>query len=296
MAPTYDAGMSHGWVEIGDRVYVRRYAFFDQNIVAVVGREETLVLDTRTTYPQAREIIDDLRLLGAPPVTIVVNSHGHYDHAFGNAVFRPATIWGHERCVAMLERFGEPQREAAAAALPDLAAELAEVELVPPRRTFARDATICMDDGREVELRYLGRGHTDNDIVLRVADADIVCAGDLLENGAVPYFGDGYPLDWPATADALLALVGDGTVVVPGHGDHAGRAFVEESLSGFRAVVSAAERVHAGTVTLEEGLALTRYGADSAREPVERALAQLRGELDPDEDQPATRTTQRPLA
>ena len=98
-------------------------------------------------------------------------------------------------------------------------------------------ATICLDDEREVELRYLGRGHTDNDIVIRVDGADVLCAGDLLENGATPYFGDGYPMDWPATAEALLALTGERTVVVPGHGDHAGRAFVESQLVGFRAVV-----------------------------------------------------------
>src|SRR3954447_3456579 len=115
--------MTRGWVEIGERVYLRRYAFFDQNIVAVVGREETLVLDTRTTYPQAREILDDLRARGAPPVGLVVNSHGHYDHAFGNAVFRAAAIWGHERCATMITRDGDRQRADAAESLPDLAAD-----------------------------------------------------------------------------------------------------------------------------------------------------------------------------
>jgi glyoxylase-like metal-dependent hydrolase (beta-lactamase superfamily II) len=271
--------MSGGWVEIGDRVYVRRYAFFDQNIVAVLGREETLVLDTRTTYPQAREIIDDLRSLGAPPVGIVVNSHGHYDHAFGNALFRPAPIWGHERCATMITADGDRQRTGAATSRPDLVADLAEVELVPPDRTFTGQASICMDDGREVALTYLGRGHTDNDIVLRVVDADVLCAGDLLENGATPFFGDGYPMDWPATAESVLALTGERTVVVPGHGDHAGRAFVEASLTGFRAVAAAAQRVHAGELAIDDVLPLIPYPRAAALEPLERALAQLRGEL-----------------
>ncbi|HEY5629438.1 MAG TPA: MBL fold metallo-hydrolase, partial [Candidatus Limnocylindrales bacterium] len=124
------------WTEIADGVFVRRYAFFDQNIVAVVDRGEALVLDTRSTYRQAREILDDLGAIGAPRVAAVVNSHGHYDHAFGNCVFRPAPIWGHERAAAMLGPSGG-QRELAATSLPDLAAELAEVELDPPDRRFA---------------------------------------------------------------------------------------------------------------------------------------------------------------
>ena len=46
-------------------------------------------MDTRTTHAQAREILDDLRDLGSPRVGIVVNTHGHYDHAFGNARVPP---------------------------------------------------------------------------------------------------------------------------------------------------------------------------------------------------------------
>jgi glyoxylase-like metal-dependent hydrolase (beta-lactamase superfamily II) len=140
-------------------------------------------------------------------------------------------------------------------------------------------ATICLDDEREVELRYLGRGHTDNDIILRVDGADVLCAGDLLENGATPFFGHGYPMDWPATAEALLALTGERSVVVPGHGDHAGRAFVESQLVGFRAVCDAARRVVAGEGSVDDVLPLVPYPAADALEPVERAVAQLRGEL-----------------
>jgi glyoxylase-like metal-dependent hydrolase (beta-lactamase superfamily II) len=272
--------MTTRWVEVGERVFVRRYAFFDQNIVVVLGRDEALVLDTRTTHGQAREILDDLRELGSPTVGIVVNSHGHYDHAFGNRVFRPAPIWGHERCATMLNASGERMRAAAAVAVPDIRDDLADVIVDPPDRTFADDATICLDDGREVSLRYLGRGHTDNDVVMRVDGADILCAGDLLENGATPYFGDGYPMDWPATAEALLALVGPSTVVVPGHGPHAGRRFVESQLVGFRAVAEAARRVHAGEASVDDVLPLVPYPPAEAREPVERAVAQLGGELD----------------
>ncbi len=108
--------MSERWTEIGDRVFVRRYAFFDQDIVAVLGGDAALIVDTRSTLEQAREILADLRDLGSPAVGIVVNTHGHYDHAFGNAVFRPAVIWGHERCATMIQLTGELMRSSIAAA------------------------------------------------------------------------------------------------------------------------------------------------------------------------------------
>jgi glyoxylase-like metal-dependent hydrolase (beta-lactamase superfamily II) len=271
--------MAAPWTEIGDRLFVRRYRFFDQDIVVVLGGDGALVVDTRSTLRQAREVLDDLRALGSPRVAIVVNTHGHYDHAFGNTVFRPAVIWGHERCAVMIRDTGERQRAEVAGDFPALAADVAEVVLDPPERTFTDTATLELG-GRRIELAYLGRGHTDNDIVVRVPDADVLCAGDLLENGAPPYFGDGFPMDWPSAIEAMLAMTGERTVVVPGHGDPAGRPFVEASLADLRAVTALARRVADGELSIEDAIPIAPYPARSSREPLERAVAQLRGELD----------------
>jgi glyoxylase-like metal-dependent hydrolase (beta-lactamase superfamily II) len=273
-------GVADGWVELADRVFVRRYAFYDQNIGVVLGRGEALVIDTRSTYGQAREILADLRELTSDPVTVVVDTHGHFDHAFGNAVFRPATIWGHDGCVTFMERTGEARKATISAETPKLAGQLAEVVIDPPDRTFASTATAEVG-GREVSLRYLGRGHTDHDIVISVPGEAVLFAGDLLENGAVPFYGDAYALDWPATAAALTNLVGEG-VVVPGHGDHAGREFATRQTASIAAVAALATRVHAGEITLDEAVAahpFPEHPPDDARRPLARALAQLRGEV-----------------
>jgi glyoxylase-like metal-dependent hydrolase (beta-lactamase superfamily II) len=269
--------MGSPWTEVADGVFVRRYRFYDQNITAVVDRGDALVVDTRSTYRQAREILDDLRAIGSPRVAAVVNTHGHYDHAFGNRLFRPAPIWGHRLAAVMLGPLGR-QREAAIGDLPRLAGELAEVELDPPDRLFAQRAQVVVGE-RPVDLAFLGRGHTDNDIVVTVEGADVLCAGDLIENGATPYFGDGYPLDWPATVEALLARTTERTVVVPGHGPHAGRAFVEQSMRDVAAIAALARRVHGGELDLEAAVEAAPYPPADAREPLERSLAQLRGEL-----------------
>ena len=149
----------------------------------------------------------------------------------------------------------------------------------PPERTFADTATVEIEPGgRTVELAYLGRGHTDNDIVVRVADADVLFAGDLLEADATPYFGDAYPIDWPLTVERLVDLVTG--AVVPGHGTIGDRGFAVRQMSEFRAVAELARLVHRGVIGIDAAVLRTPYPADTALEPLTRALVQLRGDLD----------------
>lgn len=267
------------WLEVGTRVFVKRYAFYDQNIGVVLGDEGVLVIDTRTTHRQADETIADIRRLTPLPVSVVVNTHGHSDHVFGNRRFRPATIWGHVRCAEMIRDSGERQRANLAASIPELADDVAEVVLDPPERTFEDEVTVEIDPGgRAAELRYLGRGHTDNDIVVLVPDADVLFAGDLLENDATPYFGDAFPLDWPATVERLVGLASG--AVVPGHGTVGDKAFAVRQMTEFRSVAALATLVEDGQLTLDAAVLRTPYPADTATEPLQRAIAQLRGELD----------------
>lgn len=265
------------WLEVGDRVFTRRYRFFDQQIGVVLGDDDVLLIDTRLTHRQAREIVEDLRELTSQPVSIVVDTHWHHDHTFGNHVFRPAPIWGHERCGPRLLEFGERVRHEGMSRIPDVAGDLAEVVLDPPDHAFAESARVLVG-GRAVWLRYLGRGHTDTDIVVEVPDAGVVFAGDLLEEGATPFFGDGYPLDWPETVSRLSDLVRG--PVVPGHGAVGDRTFVEAQLAAFLEIARLGREVHAGRLSLADALAASPFSPETSREPLERTLAQLRRELD----------------
>ena len=57
--------------------------------------------------------------------------------------------------------------------------------------------------------------------------------------------------------------------------------FAAASLKAFTQIAALARRIEAGDVDLDAATGLAPYPAESAREPLERALAQLRGELDP---------------
>lgn len=261
--------MTTVWREVGDRVWVRRYEALDQTIGVIGGDAGLVVIDTRATHRLADELIAELKRLPGAPIG-VVNTHGHWDHAFGNARFLPTPIWGHVRCATMIAERGEEMRARLVRDHPD--EPFGEVELTPPTALFEHSATLDLGD-RQVGLRYLGRGHTDNDIVITVPDASVLFAGDLLENAPAPGFGDSYPLAWVETGRALLELI-DG-VVVPGHGDPFDRAFAERQVAELSALAELACDAASDTIGLDEAIRRSPFPAVPTGTALQRARLEL---------------------
>lgn len=101
-----------------------------------------------------------------------------------------------------------------------------------------------------------------------------------MENGAPPWFRDSYPLDWPTTLEALVAL-SDGPIV-PGHGEVADRAFAERSRAEIEITADLGRQVAAGDLALDTAVMRGPYGPRPMREALERAVVQVRGGLEPD--------------
>jgi glyoxylase-like metal-dependent hydrolase (beta-lactamase superfamily II) len=258
------------WREVGDRVWVRRYESLDQTIGVVSGSDGLLVVDTRATHRAADELRRDIVVLTRAPVTHVVNTHGHWDHAFGNARFVPTPIWGHVRCATMIVERGEAMRARAQAAFPD--EPFGEVVLTPPDRLFDDAATVDLGD-RHVELQYLGRGHTDNDIVVRVPDASVLFAGDLLEHAPAPAFGDAFPIAWAETGRRLLDMV-DGTVV-PGHGDPFDRDFAAGQVAELAVLAELGRAAVSGAIGLDEAIRRSPFPAEPSGVAIDRIRSEL---------------------
>jgi glyoxylase-like metal-dependent hydrolase (beta-lactamase superfamily II) len=265
------------WTEVGDRVFVRRYRSwngepFDQNVGVVLGAEGAVVIDTRGSRRLADELRSDLLALTPEPVAAVVNTHHHWDHTWGNARFLPTPIWGQDRCAERVLGESERARLRITTQEPSLADELAEVLFTPPDHTFAEHATLDLGD-RQLELRHLGRGHTDNDIVVSVSGTSVLFAGDLLENHAPPSFGDAYPIAWAATALQLLELI-DGAVV-PGHGGIGDRAFAERQAGELAQVAELARQVVAGSIGQDEALRRSPFPTETTQRALQRAALEL---------------------
>lgn len=211
------------WTEHAGGVFSKRYASLDLNVGAIDCDSGLLVIDTRAHHAQARELIDDLEEVSSLPVRWVINTHHHWDHTFGNAEFADSEIWGHERCRDNLADHGQAMLSRVKAMAPDQAAAFDEVLITPPSHTITDEATMTFGN-RTIQMRFLGRGHTDNDLIVRLPDDGVVFAGDLVEEGAPPAFADAFPLEWPDTVTRLLGLVSG--PVVPGHGGTVDAEFV----------------------------------------------------------------------
>lgn len=230
------------FTEVAQRVWVARYPRWDVNISLVGGSSGLLVVDTHGSAEHARAVVEDIRHLGAAlggqSVTGIVNTHWHFDHTYGNGTFRAAygevPIVAHETAAEELERWGE--------------------DPVLPDRTFSSALVLDLGD-RAVELVHPGRGHTGGDLVLRVPDADVVLAGDLVEESAPPSFGtDSWPMDWPLALDVVLGLTTPATVVVPGHGAPVDRDFVEEQRNTIGIVAETIRDLAGRGVPLDQAL------------------------------------------
>ncbi len=212
------------WQELGDGIFRQRYESLDLNVGLILSDESALVIDSRATHGQAEELHDDIRSLTPLQVTHLVNTHHHWDHTFGNAVFS-CQIVGHERCRSTLIEHGETMRQKlldAGWVPPEAKPHFAEVVITPPEVTFETSLVLALGE-RPVTLTHLGRGHTDNDIIIEVDD--VLFAGDLVEEGAPPQFGDAFPAEWLETLARLIARSPE--TIVPGHGDIVGVGFVE---------------------------------------------------------------------
>ena len=249
------------FTEVADRVLVARYPQWDVNVGLVLGRDGAIVVDTRGSGPQGREALADAQraALGLR-VAHVVNTHVHFDHTFGNIAFEGATIHAHANVAGAFEDDVARIKAAFRADPGDgpemgyTAADVVDVlatQVRPPDVTFTANATIDLGD-RVVTMAYGGRGHTDGDIRITVADADVVFLGDLVEESAHPSLGgDSWPLEWADSLTEHLGGVGADTVVVPGHGRPVDRHFVKRQRDELAAVATVIRERHLAGLSLE---------------------------------------------
>jgi glyoxylase-like metal-dependent hydrolase (beta-lactamase superfamily II) len=272
------------WVEVADRVLLWRQPVLDVNAVLVLGGAGALVVDTLSTQAQATELADAIRRVTPLPWR-VVNTHHHFDHTFGNGVLAPdaaTEVWAHAECVERYAVSDDRARIAAIAAeyaesLPELSAGVAALPgLRAPDHPVRDHATLDLG-GRTVELRHLGRGHTDNDLVVVVPDARAVLAGDLVEDGAPPSFEDSWPLEWAGTVAALLELSPD--VVVPGHGGAMTKAAVAAQHRQLVALEWACRQGWDAGAASAEVADKAPFDSETAQIAIERAYAFLEGRL-----------------
>ena len=203
-------------VELADGVFARLHAGLTNGGI-IVGDDEVLVIDSLRVPSFARDLIADVKRLTPKPIRFVVDTHSHWDHAWGNEEFPGATIIGHDNCRAeMLDvDLIEWWRNRAATSGMPWSEEATTVQVTPPVLTFETSMRLHVGQ-TELHLRYFGRAHTSGDIFIHLPQHNIVFTGDVAQDGGVPFIQDGYLRDWVGTDGRLLEL--EPERFVSGHG------------------------------------------------------------------------------
>ncbi len=192
-----------------DTVHRRENSGWDQRVVGyrcgatvdsfVVWTERYLVLvDTLVSQSSMQMVMEDLLPVDSSRCLLVVNTHGDWDHVWGNGLFSgagaryPAPIIGSSltsermrsaEAGALLARFKEKEP-----------ARYATASWEPPTITFSGDGQIA---GGDLTLELLSTpGHTPDHVSIWIPELRLLLAGDAAEA----------PLPWVSTAQSLPEL------------------------------------------------------------------------------------------
>ncbi len=244
-------GSSYKFEKIAEGVYYATGSVpgLGSNNVVIVNDADVVIVDTGTSPAAARAFVEDIKKLTDKPVRYVVNTHWHYDHTAGNQVFGPdvqiiATDYLYQmlatvdvlhrepfltsQVTALSARVetlnkqiaaeGSPQQKAALqqdlATAQRLQRANSEITVTPPNIHYSTKMVLNRG-GREIDLMFLGRGHTGGDTVVFLPKEHIVATGDLMES-RLAYMGDAFFDEWVTTLEQLKKL--DFAVDLPGHG------------------------------------------------------------------------------
>jgi len=252
--------------ELADGVYAYT-AEGDPNVGAIVGPEFVVAVDARATPAHARVWLDELRRLTQLPVRYLVLTHYHAVRVLGAAAFEPEIVVAHEDTRRWIAQRGADDFASELRRFPRLFRDVAGVPgLTVPDLTFSRALSIFLGD-REVQLRWLGHGHTAGDAVVWLPQERVLFSGDLVEAGAAPYMGDAFVHEWAgATLDALHELGAE--TIVPGRGPAVRGEAAIQAISSTRAFL----------VRLRDEVAAVLERGGGARE----AFAAAHAALEPD--------------
>ena len=319
-APRIVTTQTHRLEEVAAGVFFAQYTVprFNSNSLVVVNDADVLVVDSHITPATGRALIASIGEITDKPITTVVNTHFHYDHAHGNQAFGPVTIIGHEftraamtaapleqhtyqdwlsrteRAVATgdarLATLEGERRKGFERYLRGAKAELAEAEEIAPvaPNTTLRERLTLLRGDREIQIVFCGRAHTGGDVVVFLPKERLVFTGDMMVGGP-SWLGDGHVDEWPATLEKLKQL--DFDLILPGHGpafrnreriDHVAAYYRDlwEAVAAARAAGKSIGQA-AGSVDLThhgETLGIRRAGVDPQAVGRIYALLEQRGE------------------
>jgi cyclase len=187
----------------------------------IVGDNEVLVIESMVNKRLADQVLGFVKKVTDKPITYVVNTSYHGDHAYGNYAFpKTAKIIQHSKTKAFMEN--KEAFEADKKFMTQYFGSHRGIEDV-----VARTADIVVDDkktidlgNKKVEIMHLGFAQTSGDLFVWVPGNKVFWTGNpvVVQPPALPWLLDGRHLDVLATMKKVRSFLPEDAIVVPGHG------------------------------------------------------------------------------
>lgn len=189
------------------------------NMGLSIGEDAVFLIDDQYA-PLTPKIEAAIKALSQKPVTFVINTHWHGDHAGGNVNMGKAgaLIIAHDNVRKRLssDQFNELFKSSTP--------PMAKAGL--PVVSFSQDVTFHLN-GEEIFAFHVPKAHTDGDAIIHFRKGNVIHTGDTYFNGLYPfidYSSGGTPDGVIAAADRVLAIADDNTKIIPGHGPLSNKA------------------------------------------------------------------------
>jgi len=189
------------------------------NIGVSAGADGVFLVDDEWA-PMTPKVKAAVAAISDRPVRFILNTHWHPDHSGGNKDLGEAgaLIVAHDNVRLRLST--EQFIEAMGMKFPPSPAKALPVV------TF-NDAVTLHVNGDDVNAFHVPPAHTDGDAIVHFRRAGVIHMGDLFFNGMYPFVdlsSGGSFEGFITAADRALALAGEGTRIIPGHGPVGARA------------------------------------------------------------------------
>ncbi|MGY4098761.1 MBL fold metallo-hydrolase [Nocardia sp. R16R-3T] len=262
-ASSADLGEKEQTLEVlADGVYALT-AEGDPNIGAIEGEDFLVCFEALATPTAARSWLAKLRERTDKPVKYLVLSHYHAVRVLGASAYEAEVVIAHDTTRRLVAERGQQDWLSEFGRMPRLFKDPDSIPgLTWPTQTFSDTVTIDLGGDRgDLELKFLGRGHTEGDIVAWLPKQKILFAGDLVEAEAALYTGDAFHREWStSTLDRVRALGAEQLVGGRGgvaRGRAACDAAVEQTRNFLAVMLREVGAVHQRGGTLKEAFEAT---------------------------------------
>lgn len=207
------------------------------NSLLIITADGPILVDTKICGAAHLLAAEAKKVAGGAAPKVVINTHHHFDHSGGNFAFDDsAEIVAHRnlnpRMQANLDTMLKPALSTEINAL-RTAGKIKEAEAMAAwadtitvddiKADQEYDETMTIDRGGvKVVLTHFGNGHTDNDTVVFLPEANVLHMGDLFFNNMHPFIdrpAGANTVGWRDSVRKSIALCNDKTIVIPGHGE-----------------------------------------------------------------------------